>query len=181
MRVGPYDGAVGQMIRRYKYERQQQLDRILGSLLAAVIGAQPWGRDLDALVPVPASLRERLFYRFFPVGQMATKAGEKLGLPALPLLQVQGKRRRQTEMTPSQRAANVRSKFHVSRHARISGARLCIVDDVTTSGATLHETARALKRAGASSVYGVVLAKAGYAELHASEVVEVGDESMPAN
>ena len=43
--------------------------------------------------------------------------------------------------------------------ATIRGRRLVLVDDVMTSGATLHEAARALRRAGAASVSAVVLAR----------------------
>ncbi len=159
-RVGPYPTFVGAMVRRYKYQRQQRLDRPLGMLLAHAVAGRSWAASLDALVPVPASLRERLTYRFSPVALLAATVGRQLSLPVLPLIVVRGKRRPQVGLPASERAANVRGIFHVAQHARVEGARLCLVDDVATSNATLNVAARALKRAGAAEVYGAVLAKA---------------------
>ena len=161
-RVATYESAIGEMIRRYKYHGQQRLDAVLGRMLADAIRGQPWSAGIDALVPVPASLIERLHYHFYPVGLLANVASHRLGLPVLPLLTIHGKTRRQTELIPSDRAANVRGKFHLARRANVSGACLCLVDDVTTSGSTLAECARVLKRAGAAEVYTAVLAKAGH-------------------
>ena len=61
----------------------------------------------------------------------------------------------------AQRAENVRGAFAVVPGARLKEARLCLVDDVTTSGATLAEVRRVLKHAGAAGVYAAVLAKGG--------------------
>ncbi len=159
-RVGPYPTLIGEMVRRYKYQRQQRLDRPLGLLLAHAIAGRSWAGSIDALVPIPASLRERLSYRFSPVALLASTVGKQLSLPVLPLIVVRGKRRQQVGLPASERAANVRGIFHVARHARVRGARLCLVDDVATSNATLIAAARALKRAGAAEVYAAVLAKA---------------------
>ncbi len=160
-RVGPYDGPIGEMIRGYKFRRKQRLDRTLGVMLADAGRSRPWCATLDALVPVPASLTERWQYRFYPVGLLARNVGHRLGLPVLPMLTVRGKKRRQVELPHSDRVENVRGVFQVARHARVAGTRLCLVDDVTTSGATLAECARVLKRAGAAEVYAAILAKAG--------------------
>jgi len=166
--VGLYGSFLGELVRTYKYRGRQQLDLPLAKLLAASITATPWVRRLDAIVPVPASLRERLHYRFWPVGLLAEAAGRILHLPALPVLAVHGKRRRQVDLPPSQRVANIRGTFHVRRGARLPGARLCVIDDVITSGATLREAARTLKKAGAATVYAAVLARAGMDSIQTS-------------
>lgn len=160
-RVGPYEGPIGEMIRRYKYNHRQWLDRLLGSMLADTIRSRPWCETLDGLVPVPASFAERWRYRFYPVGALAHETSRRLSLPTLPLLEVRGKKQRQVDLAPSDRVANVRGRFHLARGACVTGARLCLIDDVTTSGATLAECARVLKRAGATEIYAAVLAKAG--------------------
>lgn len=160
-RVGPYEGPIGELVRRYKYHGVQRLDRLLGFMLANAIRSQPWCDRLDALVPVPASFIERWRYQFYPVALLAQAAARELGVPALPLLVVRGKKRRQVEIAPSERAANVRGRFRLHRHARAGDARLCLIDDVATSNATIRECAAALKRAGAAEVYAAVLAKGG--------------------
>jgi ComF family protein len=159
-RVGSYEGPIGSLVRRYKYDGQQRLDRVLASMLADALRSRPWCGRIDALVPVPATLTERWRYRFWPVGLLAQSAGQRLGLPYLPMM-VSGRRsRRQVDVNPSERAANVRGKFVPHRLARVNGSRLCLIDDVATSNATLRECARALKRAGAAEVFAAVVAKA---------------------
>jgi predicted amidophosphoribosyltransferase len=58
------------------------------------------------------------------------------------------------------RKKNVRGAFCAHRHGDLPGARLLVVDDIMTSGATLHEVARMLRKAGASQVMIAVLARA---------------------
>jgi predicted amidophosphoribosyltransferase len=60
----------------------------------------------------------------------------------------------------SRRIENVRGAFEVGDAQSLHGARVLLVDDVTTTGATANEAARALLRAGASSVTLAVLGKA---------------------
>jgi len=158
-RVGPYEGPIGCLVRRYKYDGQQRLDRLLASMLADALRSRPWCEQIAALVPVPATLIERWRYRFWPVGLLAQSAGHPLRLPSLPMLVSRRRARRQVEVNPSERIANVRGKFVPHRHARINGTRLCLIDDVATSNATLHECARVLKRAGATEVFAAVVAK----------------------
>ena len=128
-------------------------------MLAAVVAGQPWCDDLDALVPVPASLPERLHYRFCPVGLLAKTVAGELRLPVLPIVSVRGKKCRQVELPASARVQNVRGVFRLDRHAHVGGTRLCVLDDVATSNATLNEMATVLKRAGAARVDAAVLAK----------------------
>jgi len=159
VRVGRYESPLKEMILNFKYHYDQRLDKTLGSLLADAIQGQSWHHEIDALVPVPTAWFWRLKYRCFPVGLLANRAGKMLSLPAFDLLKVKGKKQRQMELPHSQRSANVRGVFRLAKYAKVSGKSLCIIDDVTTTGATLQEVANTLKTAGAKSVYAAVLAK----------------------
>ena len=68
----------------------------------------------------------------------------------------------QIELSPKERFKNVKSAFRINDHARteIKGANILIVDDVITSGATINELARELKKAGAKKIIGWALLKA---------------------
>jgi len=158
-RVGPYHGIVGSMVQRYKFGGDQRLDRPLAKLLVSAIGGQPWADQIDALVPVPTTWWNRLRYHFRPSVQLARAVGQRMHLPALPLIRVAGKRHNQVDLPASERPRNVRGVFRLHARARVAGTRLCVVDDVCTSGATLNEIARVLKRAGAVAVYGAVIAR----------------------
>lgn len=158
-RVGTYAGMAGVLVRRFKFEHQQRLDGLLGALLADAVRRQPWCDQIDALVPVPTDWGGWWRYRFHPAGMIAQCAGARLGVPALPLVRTHGKRRRQTGLPESERHLNIRGAFRLARAARVEGASLCVVDDVSTSGATLREVARVLKTGGAGQVFAAIVAK----------------------
>ena len=158
-RVGPYRDILKSMIASYKFGRDQRLDRSLGTLLASAVAGHAWAGQLDALIPVPTTWWNRLRYRFRPAVQLARVAGRELRLPALPLIRVAGKKHNQMDLPASERPRNVRGVFKIHPTARVAGTQLCVVDDVCTSGATLNEIARVLKKAGAVAVYGAVVAK----------------------
>lgn len=87
-------------------------------------------------------------------------AGE-LGVPmARRLLVRRRKTRRQFNLSPPQRFRNVRQAFGVSAGYHLDAARVLLVDDILTTGATCSEAARVLRGAGAEEVGVAVLARA---------------------
>jgi ComF family protein len=122
----------------------------------ALAGISP--ARVDALLPVPLAagrLRKRGFNQ---ARELARIAGRKLDVPVL------AHACRKVADTPPQaalpwkeRARNVRATFVCD--ADLTGMRVAIVDDVMTSGATLDELARNLKRAGAVHVSAWVIAR----------------------
>lgn len=158
-RAGPYAGVVGDAVKRLKFARRQDLDEVLGEMITIKIQMQPWGGQIDALVPVPTDFWSRVCYQGHPAGLLARAVSRRLRVPVLPLVTLLHKPRRQTGLPESQRARNVHGAFRIARRARVAGRRLCVVDDVCTSGATLREIARVLKAAGAVAVYGAVAAR----------------------
>jgi predicted amidophosphoribosyltransferase len=63
--------------------------------------------------------------------------------------------------TPAARTKNVAGAFAVRQGHKFKGTKICLVDDIKTTGATLNECAKTLKEAGASKVFALVLAVAG--------------------
>ena len=84
-----------------------------------------------------------------------------LGIPLRRRLLVRCRRTfLQTEMSPPQRFRNVRAAFRVHKSPCLQGARVLLVDDILTTGATCSEAAKTLKKAGAAAVVVAVLARA---------------------
>jgi len=63
--------------------------------------------------------------------------------------------------SPASRAKNVAGAFAVRSRHKFADRKICLIDDIKTTGATLNECAKTLKQAGASKVFALVLAVAG--------------------
>jgi ComF family protein len=156
---GLYGGPLASALRRLKYEDRPDLAGPLGHLLRHA--ARDAGIRADLVVPVPlhpARLAERGYNQAALLGVAAAR---ELGVPLAP-----GALRR-TRHTPQQahldrghRLHNVAGAFQVGAPARVRGQRVVLVDDVTTTGATLAACAEALGAAGVTSVTALVVARA---------------------
>jgi predicted amidophosphoribosyltransferase len=66
----------------------------------------------------------------------------------------------QTRLNRDERLKNVKGAFAVTRPAAVKGRRILVVDDVFTTGTTLSECARVLKKRGALEVHGLTVSRA---------------------
>jgi ComF family protein len=135
-------------MRRAKYaESGSALARQLGRLLAPLPNA-------DLVIPVPLHRRRLRVRGFNQAAELVRGAG---GRPALSQLARVRDTPPQTDKPPPARLANVAGAF-AAREVR--GARVLLVDDVMTTGATVDACARTLREAGAASVFVLALARA---------------------
>ena len=118
------------------------------------------GKDVldgaDAVVPVPlhpARERERGF-------NQARELARHLRVPVLDALVRARKTEAQADLPASRRTANVRGAFTLARGVQVEGLTLVLVDDVSTTGATLNACALPLVDAGALEVRALTAAKA---------------------
>ena len=148
-----YRFPVDALIHALKYGGRLALASTLGEALAQAVP-----HDVDAIVPMPLA-RSRLVERGFNQAlEIARVVATRTGIPLLPLAC------RKVVDTPPQatlpwkdRAKNVRRAFVCD--ADLRGKRIAVVDDVLTTGATLSEVARVLRKAGAAEVAGWVVAR----------------------
>ena len=152
-----YGGPLADAIVRLKYSRRSELAPMLGALLAEA--ALPYAGRVARVVPLPlhrARLRARGFNQSALLARPVARA---LGVPldARALRRVRATAD-QARLPRASRAENVRAAFAVARD--VHGARMLLIDDVRTTGATLAEAAAALSEAGAAEVYTLALARA---------------------
>jgi ComF family protein len=117
--------------------------------------------EADLLVPVPLHWT-RLFQRRYNQAALLANAVSTAGGPPVAADCLIRRRRTpsQGHLGPLARERNVRGAFAVRRLSDIAGRRIVIIDDVMTTGATVDECARVLKRAGAAWVGVLTLARA---------------------
>ena len=151
-----FEGRVRDAVHAVKY---QGATAAVGPLIAAV-DLRSLPDALDRVVPVPMAGRRRRVRGFNQAHLFATRLGDRIGVP------VDSRALRRTRAAPPQarqpdleaRRRNVRGAFTAER-SRVHGRRILVVDDVTTSGATLDACAQALRAAGAESVHAWALAR----------------------
>jgi len=148
-----HGGALADGIHRLKYQGRADLAAPLGVLFA---GAEPPRADVVCPIPLhPSRLRERGFDQAY---LLAAGASRRLGLPLSPLLRRVRATPQQVWLERAARERNVRGAFAASPEA--AGLRVCLIDDVLTTGATARAAAEALFRAGAARVEVRTLARA---------------------
>jgi predicted amidophosphoribosyltransferase len=125
--------------------------RLAGALVAHELPRPP----ADALAAVPAVHARRLARGADPPAELAAELARWWSLPVVPLVHRTRAVRPQRGLDATARRSNVRGAFA----ARAGPPRLALVDDVYTTGATVDECARALRRAGAREVHVITLAR----------------------
>jgi predicted amidophosphoribosyltransferase len=178
VRLGPYTNPIKSMVRNLKYDRGPSRPGWLGRLLAERFRAEMDAGAVDVVIPVPMHWRRRLTRATDHAAAIARGVAGGLGVPRRPLLRRIRHTPPQVRRSRTGRLANVRGAF--AARCGLEGVRVLLVDDVTTSGATAGEAARACRRAGAESVFLAVLAKAEpprayHAYLPSGQAVEGGD------
>jgi ComF family protein len=160
--VGEYGGFLGHLIRAYKFARREELEPVLGEWLVEAIKTAPWHRRVEAVVPVPTHWRRRMTRTMYPAERLASFVARRLHLPYLAILRRVRHGPHQIGLSYTARVENVRGAFAVRNEVALDNARLLIVDDVKTTGATMNECAKVLRRAGAGEVYSATIVKAGW-------------------
>jgi ComF family protein len=152
--LGAYDGALRAIVHAFKYEGRRSLAARLGALMQAR-GAEVL-RGADASVPVPlhrARRRERGF-------DQAADLARHVGLPVVQALRRTRPTAVQASLPAARRHGNVRGAFATRpAAAALVGLTVVLVDDVSTTGATLEACARALTEAGVREVRAITAAR----------------------
>jgi ComF family protein len=153
-----FDGVIRQAIHQLKYRNLRVLAGLLACWLNNYLASNPVPGQV--LVPVPLHqkrLRERGYNQSRLLAQELCKL-TKLPLVADCLIREHNTPPQARTATVGERHSNVAKAFSCRDH-RLQGKQVLLIDDVATSGATLDACARALKEAGATSVWGLVLAR----------------------
>jgi ComF family protein len=155
--IGEYDGTLRDIIHALKYDGRRSIARPLAALMRSR-GSQLLD-EADCVVPVPLHWR-REYSRGF---NQARELARNLGPPVVENLVRCRNTRPQVELAAGHRHSNVERAFALRGRRwganRLTGMKVLLVDDVSTTGATLQSCARVLKACGVSEVYALTAAR----------------------
>ena len=153
-------GVVRKVMHDFKYRRQIHFRHLLGSWLAESL-ADPrlTGRRFDFVVPVPLHSARKRERGFNQAELLALSLRRLTGLPVVNALQRTRYTTTQTQFDRNERMENLRGAFRLRRGSNVQDLRMLLVDDVLTTGSTLSECAKVLKKAGAISVHAATAAR----------------------
>lgn len=165
--VGPYEGTLSGAIHLFKYKHKKGLSRPLGKIMVDYIKSNPSlfptePVEVSSLVVLPVPLhpkrlRDREFNQSLVLAKEISKAFR------IPLIIENLHRirwtRPQIELKGEDRLMNVKGAFSLKYPKTIEGKSLLLIDDVYTTGATVRECSKVLKKAGAEKVYIFTLAR----------------------
>jgi len=154
-----YCNSIRRAIHQLKYRRNLALGEVLAGGLIELLDTSMW--EVDIVTPVPLGQKRQRERGYNQAAMLAYPLAIAKGLPykkhAL-------KRTQETDsqvyLSREQRAKNVENAFLADTKI-VKGRNILVVDDVTTTGATMQACALALLEAGANCVYGLTLARAG--------------------
>jgi ComF family protein len=158
-RCGIYEQSLREMILSFKCGRMETL-KTLGFLANSALAGSSFVEDIEFFVPVPLHWTRKVHRGY----NQSLVLAKRLKHPAAKV-NTDFARIRRTKMQTSmasvhQRLKNVEGAFAVRHRHPYIGKKVCLVDDIKTTGATLNECARQLKDAGAAKVFALVLAVA---------------------
>lgn len=147
------------LIRKLKYKRIFDLQ----DLIVEIMIANLWRYELPEkliLVPVPLHPKRRRDRGFNQAELFAKRLDRRFKVVWGNILVRQRYTKPQVELGKNQRVANVKDAFTVSPFikGKVAGRNFLLIDDVFTTGSTIFECAKVLKKAGANEVWGMVAA-----------------------
>src|SRR6266487_2119290 len=154
-------GIVRQIVHTFKYGRQiYQRHLVAGWLYAALDDERLRNRRFDIIIPVPLHPTRQRERGFNQASLLAELLSAEISIQSKPALERIRYTTTQTALDRAERMENLHNAFRLRKNAEVRGLCVLLIDDVLTTGSTLSECARVLKRAGAISVHAATAARA---------------------
>ena len=155
-----YEGPIRDLIHSFKYNQRTHLGYPLALLSLEGVSALSADHKPHLIIPVPlhrSRLRQRGFNQAVLLGRVLSR---RLSLPMMMDALVRTRPTEpQIELSAAERRVNVKGAFSVARPDHVAGKRILLLDDVMTTGSTMNECAKELKKAGAKMVIAVTIAR----------------------
>ena len=145
-----------QPVLAFKHGDKPEMAHFLGKLLLQA-DSDIW-ENVDCIVPVPLHWTRRLKRKYNQAGLLGEFIGRQKKIPFCPNILIRSKvTESQGHKKKREREKNIKNAFRVTYPDRIRGKSVLLVDDVMTTGSTLNECAKMLKKSGARSVKAITV------------------------
>jgi competence protein ComFC len=150
-----YSGEARELVYYYKFKGRARLGRLFADGMSQSLAIP---EKAGLIVPVPSRGKSRAKRGFAPVELLAQQLARATGIDfRVCLARKEGVS--QKSLDYEERLANLAGQIAMrSNAARLDGLTVILIDDIFTTGATMHECAAALKAAGAAAVYALTIA-----------------------
>ena len=149
----PYMDRYAQAMKRYKIGKKVDYSNTFAFLTVKAAKIYFPDESFDFVTCVPMSEAEKRKRGFNHAETLAVKCSELLGLPYVNALEKCKENNPQHTMKRSQREDNVRGVFRATDKSLCNGKTVLLIDDIITTGNTLGECVRVLKRSGCKAVF----------------------------
>lgn len=172
----PFTGVLAEAIFLFKYRKKTALSRPFFTLASSHLESL---QGIDLVLPVPLHglrLKEREFNQSLLLAE-AIGANLRKPVPA-DLLKKDKITDSQMKLSRSARQKNIKNTFSLTGLPEVLDKTVLLVDDVFTTGATLNECARVLKRGGCKKVIGFALARTLLRPVEQDQIKKARNHSM---
>lgn len=151
--VFEYEGNVRKSILRFKKDDGRVNGLVFAKYIALVVMEDNQDKKFDMVISV-APRRQRLKKDKYDQAEwLGRLVARELKLTFVKkVLKQKEKRKKQSDLRAEERIVNIKGNYVVKKPKKVKGKTILLIDDVTTTGATLNESAKMLKRAGAKSI-----------------------------
>ncbi|WP_312645232.1 ComF family protein [Hydrogenoanaerobacterium sp.] len=154
-----YSGAGAALMREFKFHHQTHCYHLLLQESFEKQVRETYEKyNIDMIIPIPMYRDAKRERGFNQAEHIASNLAKSMGVPCrADIMQKVCANRVQHHLSKSERVNNVRGVYQVALPQTVRGKTVLLVDDITTTGATLLECAAVLKAAGAVQVYGAAV------------------------
>ena len=147
----PYMDNIRNAMGRFKFRNKKYLGRTFGELLYRRLSETPWVDDVDCIVCVPMSGRDRLYNQSAVI---ACEVSERLDIPFCENALIKVRNNKPFyRLKYKERLKLIKGAFDVGEDLSFKGKNVLLIDDIRTTGITLGECKRVLLKNGAVKVY----------------------------
>lgn len=152
-----YEGKAKEVINLYKFKGAFYFANVFSLKMYEILKNLPENFINSSITFVPAHPYRILARNYNPVEYLAKSMSKLYGVPCLPTLKKIQWKKPQTSLSKEKREKNVKGTFKAIREKMPE--KIILIDDIYTTGATIKECAKILKKAGIKNISGITLAR----------------------